>query len=609
MTDNLKTPTSVSAGSSAWAAQAESSHWTTAANWDPATVPTNTARFGNSTRTAVGFVASVGATVESIEFTDGAPSYTITFTEPAPNTPALTISGAGVVNYSGKPQRFVVASSAAGYENPQLKFINSATAGGNDVEYAAGPSTPVQAAGGVIGFHNTSNAGSASFIVRTGAGTPPSEGSTVGGEVSFSDSSSASTARFTIFGSTSTTDGDTFGNVVFHNTSSAARGVFTNVGGTVPGGDGGNTQFYDNASAGNGVYHNEGAVVGLANGGDVAIDGSASAAQGQYHNYAATASGGYGGVTSFNNNAPCLPSNNMGASAGNGFFHNHGATGDGQGGGHTYFTAKYGSPTAANGTFINYGSAVAGNQSCAGHTVFSISLPREKDCGSGPSANYSPDAGRGVFWNLPGSADAASGGYTQFTVYADPGVSTVGSNGPTAGNATFVNMGAVVPGAYGGETLFGGTSSAMNAELIAFGGSNDGGAGTIAFSGDASGGTASVQLHGGGTIDISGCTQSSLTIGSLELAGGCIVVSVGAQTTCLIVSELLAITATPVRVSFKSANGITIGTPYVVLTAPNLGSVTADQFTGSSVGNATPSFSIVGNELRVTFNGVHGATV
>jgi|GEM_PF-1343144 len=602
MMDNIRASSSAATGSSDWAEQPGSSHWTTAANWNPAQVPTNTARFGNSTRTEVGFVATIGATVESIEFADGAPLYTIRFTDPAPNAPALTITGAGVVNSSGKPQRFVVASSSAGYENPQLKFINSATAGGNDVEYAAGPSTPAHAAGGVIGFHNTSNAGSASFIVRTGAGTPPSEGSTVGGEVSFSDSSSADTARFTIFGSTSTTDGDTFGNVVFHNTSCAAHGVFTNVGGTVPGGDGGNTQFYDNATAANGVYHNEGAVVGLANGGDVAIDGCATAAQGQYHNYAATAAGGFGGVTSFNNNYPCLPSNNMGASAGNGFFHNHGATGDGQGGGHTYFTAKYGSPTAAQGTFINYGSAVAGNQSCAGHTVFSISLPREADCGSGPSANYSPDAGRGVFWNLPGSSDTASGGYTQFTVYADPGVSTAGSNGPSGGNATFVNMGAVVPGAYGGQTSFGGTSSAMNAELIAFGGINDGGAGTIVFSGDASGGTASVQLHGGGTIDISGCTQSGLTIGALESAGGCIVVSVGAQTTCLIVSEQLGITATPVRISFKSANGVTVGESYVILTAPNLGSFAADQFTGTTVGGATPSFSIVGTELHVSFS-------
>ncbi len=595
-------PQSAATGNSEWAAHPASSHWTEAANWSPAQVPTNTAQFGESALTEIDFVASVGATVNSIEFPEGAPSYTFKFTSPAPNTPALTIAGAGVVNASGKPQRFVVASSATGYECPQLKFINSATAGGDDVEYSAGPSTPAQAAGGVIGFHNTSNAGSASFIVRTGAGTPPSEGSTVGGEVSFSDSSSANTARFTILGSTSTTDGDTFGNVVFHNTASAARAVFTNVGGTVAGGDGGNTQFYDNATAANGVYHNEGATVGLANGGDVAIDGSATAAEGQYHNYAATASGGFGGVTSFNNNYPCLPNDNMGASAGNGFFHNHGATSNGQGGGHTYFTAKYGSPTAANGTFINYGSAVDGNQSSAGHTVFSISLPREADCGSGPKANYSPDAGRGVFWNLPGSADNASGGYTQFTVYADTGVSTAGSNGPTAGNATFVNMGAVVPGACGGQTSFSGTSSAMNAQLIAFGGTNDGGAGTIAFSGDASGGTANVQLHGGGTLDITGCTQPVLTIGTLELTAGCIAVAVGTDTTCLNVSHLLTITATPVCISFKSTSVITAGASYVVLTAPNLGAFTADQFTGTKVGNATPSFSIAGTTLCVTFN-------
>lgn len=586
-----------------WASRPTTGEWQDANNWQPAEVPSDTASFGESDRTGIQILPSVNATVNAIEFTAAAPSYTFTFTAPAPNAPALTIAGAGVSNQSGNPQQFVVASSAQGYENAQLTFTHSATAGGVDVEYAVGPTTPAAAGGGVIGFYDTSTAGAASFTVTTGAGTPPTDNSTVGGEVSFSDSSSAGSARVTVYGSTSTTDGDTFGNVVFHNTSSAAGGVFTNAGGTLAGGDGGNTQFYDSATGANGLFHNEGASAGKANGGDVAIDGSASAGAGQYHNHAATASGGYGGVTSFNNNAPCLPSSRIGASAGSGVFYNYGAKASGQGGGHTYFTAKFGSPTAAEGTFINYGSAASGIQSGAGHTVFSISLPREAKCGSGPSANYSPDAGRGVFWNFPGTADGAPGGYTEFTVYNDTNIAIAGNAGPTAGDATFMNMGAVVPGACGGQTWFSGASSAGNAALIAMGGVNGGEGGSVVFQDGASGGAATVRLYGNGTLDISDYDQPSLTIGVLELAGGCIKTAVGSTTTCLVVSAQLNITVAPVTFAFESEKGVALNTPYTILSAPNLAGFSASQFTGNAVGPASPTFQIVGNALTVTFSG------
>jgi hypothetical protein len=421
-------------------------------------VPTDTANFGRSSKTAIVFDANSRASVNSIVFVAGAPSYTFTFSAPAPNAPALTIAGTGISNESASTQHVVVASSAVGYTEPQLKFTNSATAGGSGMSYVVGPTTPQAAGGGVIGFCNEATAGSASFTVTTGAGKPV-EPSTVGGEVSFSNSSSAGTARFTIYGTTGT-DPDTFGNVVFHDTSTAANAVFTNAGGTVSPGDGGNTQFYDKATAGQGVFHNFGATASGANGGDVAFDGTSSAADGQYHNYAATAPHGYGGVTSFNNNAPNVSPNTHGASAGRGMFFNYGAKESGQGGGHTSFPGAYGSATAANGTFVNYGSAASetassASASSAGHTIFSISLPRK--------SSYCPHAGHGVFWNFPGTIAAAPGGYTQFTVYADKGTSTAGSKGPTAGTATFVNRGAVVDQAQGGQTIFSETSSAESA--------------------------------------------------------------------------------------------------------------------------------------------------
>lgn len=556
-------------------------------------MPTNTASFGTSSQTGIAFEASNSATVDSIAFGAGAPSYTFTFNSPAPNAPALTIAGEGVSNNSASIQRFVVASSAITYKQPQLKFTNSATAGGDDVFYSAGPTTPTDAGGGVIGFSGNSTAGAATFTVTTGAGTPPRQ-STVGGEVSFSDSSSAGTARFTIYGSTSTTDGDTFGNTVFHDTATAADAAFTNAGGTVSGGDGGNTQFYDNATAANGLFHNMGGTVKGANGGDVAFDGTSTAANGTYQNYAATGSGGYGGVTSFNNNPPSLNTVTQGASAGGGGFFNYGATAAGQGGGHTFFTGKYGSATAGGGTFINYGSAVAGSASSAGHTVFSISLPQK--------TNYCPVAGNGIFWNFPGTAAGAAGGYTEFTVYANGGAPIAGSKGPTAGNAKIFNVGAITEGASGGQTSFSGTSSAENAQLIAIGGNNGGYGGKIAFYDESSGGAATVRLYGNGTLDISNYGQPSLTIGDLELAPGSIETSLGTETPCLVLSGTLTITATSAAFYFESGTGFEANTPYTILTAPNLSGFTADQFTGNTLSQGSPTFSIVGNDLQVSFS-------
>jgi hypothetical protein len=581
-------------GNSTWGAQPGSGDWNTAGNWNPAAVPTETATFGASSQTGIGFAPNSSATIQNIAFAGGAPPYSLSFNAPAPNAPALTVTGQGLTNVSGTTQQIVVASSAQNYKQPQLKFMNSASAGGSSMSYSVGPATPAAAGGGVIGFYGTSTAGSANFIVTTGAGAPPKDNSTVGGEVGFSDSSTAGTATFTVYGSTSTVNlGDTFGNTVFHDTSNAGSALFTNIGGTLSGCDGGNTQFFNNANAANGVFHNLGGSVLKANGGDVAFDGTANAAGGHFHNYAATADGGYGGVTSFNNNAPPMDPSVPGASAGNGLFYNYGAKASGQGGGHTFFTGKFGSAIGANGTFVNYGAAVAGNASIAGRTVFSITL--------GQKISYRPDAGAGVFWNFPGTVAGAPGGYTQFAVYPAKGAATLRGIGPTAGNATCVSLGAVVQGAQGGQTEFKGTSTAAQAQLTAVGGINGGEGGAITFSDQSSGGTAAVQLLGNGTLDISGHAAPGVTIGTLAIGGGIIVVTVGSATTCLAVSGSLMIEATPMAFSFKSGSGFATGTAYTILTAPNLSNATVSQFSGNTVNGASPTFNIVGNNLQVTF--------
>jgi len=76
-------------------------------------------------------------------------------------------------------------------------------------------------------------------------------------------------------------------------------------------------------------------------------------------------------------------------------------------------------------------------------------------------------------------------------------------------------------------------------------------------------------------------------------------VKLGDAPTSLTLTGALALPNTT-TFSFQRC-GITAGTPYTVLTAPNLSDFSADQFSGNSVDGMTPVFAIVGNALQVTF--------
>lgn len=574
--------------SATWNPQPTSNDWDTAGNWSNNEIPTDTARFSSTSQTQISFSQVAGSSIGQIAFDSEAPTYSFNFTAASPSAPTLLLTGSGVANDSGLPQSFVVAASSAGYQNPQLKFANSASAGGSNNYYVAGPASPQDAGGGVIRFVNQASAGNANFMAWTGAGTPPESGSTVGGEISFGDSATAATASFTIYGSLGS-DGDTFGNAVFHDQASAANATFTNVGGTVSGGDGGNTQFYDNANAASAYFYNQGGSCAQANGGDVAFDGSASAGNAHFYNYAAPAAGAYGGVTSFNNNPPTTSSG--GASAGSGHFFNFGArNGALGGGGHVEFTAKYGSATAATGCFNNYGSDIAGNAS-AGHSIFSIS-------GSSP---YCPSAGNAVFYNHPAVAAGGAAGFTEFAVYTNNSAGTgaaASSAGPTAANATLYNLGAYLAGAAGGYTSFSGSSQAGSATLIAHGGTQGGYGGKIVFYDQSAGATASVSLDGNGELDLSD-HDGPLTLANLVLNGGILRLQLSGTTTTLNLSGSLLLNG---GCSFDFTDtSVTAGTPYTLLNAPNLALYAASQFAGNPVAGLQPSFSLNGTELQVTF--------
>lgn len=583
-----------------WTDGAETEEWNDSRNWDTQQVPSTKAIFSKSKKTLITFSTLETAKIDEIEFTPEAPSFTFLFGS-TPSKPALTIEGYGIVNHSKVAQSFVVAGTGANFKFPQLKFANNATAGGHEMSYHSGPESLENGyGGGIIGFADHATAGSANFVVRTGKQAPPkTERSTVGGEVSFSDYSTAENASFIIYGSLGI-DGDTFGNTVFHDNSTAAHAKFTNIGGTVAGGDGGNTQFYGSSNAAHGLFHNYGGTFYKANGGDVAFDGIADGGNAHFHNYPATVQGGNGGVTSFNNNPPVM--GQQGASAGHAFYHNYGATTEKTGGGgHTEFTAKYGCPTGAKANFINYGSMISGKSS-AGHTIFSINLPTD---------NF-PTAGHGTYRNQPAEASGGAPGFTEFAVYVDKDAIT--PNGPdlmaehpkdkvpTAGKGTFLNFGGSIPGAEGGLTSLAGIASAGDALLIAYGGLNGGKGGKISFSNQAQGGNAKIQLFGNGTLDL-GWLSQNISIGSLELAGGILLMELGRKDVMLQVSEDLIMHSSEMNFEFYPVKGEVIDPSkwYKVLSAPNLGTFQANQFSGNEIGGVTPCFKIEGEQLLVNY--------
>jgi hypothetical protein len=567
----------------------QQSLWDSADNWSTKTLPEDIAVFGYAEGTVVGFTKNVASNINAIEFDENALGYTFCFG--SSDQPALTIQGGGISNNSGVQQSFVVAARSSGFRDPQLVFQNNATAGGDDLYYCVGPENEQDYGGGVLLFQQESNAGTARFKVWTGAGIPPKKGSTVGGEVAFSDVSSAANARFVIYG-TLGTDGDTFGNLVFHDKTTAANAIFENIGGTVSQGDGGNTQFYGTSTAANGTFYNYGGTHSKANGGDVAFDTQADGGRGIFHNYAAPAQGGYGGVTSFNNNWPYVDAEQA-ASAGSGTYINYGARGEQLGGGgHLSFSAKFGSPTAANATVENYGSEVAAKSS-AGHTIFSIAIPTK----------YFPNAGRATIHNHPGLKEGGAAGYTAFSVYNDSN-SEASASGPvpTAAEATIVNRGGYTDKATGGYTVFSNNTTAGKATLIAHGGTQGGYGGKISFYDEASGGNASIVLEGNGELEL-GYHTGPLTVGSLTLTGGFISVQLGTDVTGLNVTGDLKMYSNSTTFSFWSKGDVNpvAGTTYTLLTASNMAQFDVSQFKGNTVNGLEPKFTLEGNDLQVSF--------
>ena len=87
---------------------------------------------------------------------------------------------------------------------------------------------------------------------------------------------------------------------------------------------------------------------------------------------------------------------------------------------------------------------------------------------------------------------------------------------PTAANGTFINNGATVSGAVGGQTAFYETSSADSATLIANSGTGGGEGGQILFNETSTGDTSRIEVFGNGRLDVSGHNAPGVTIGSIR---------------------------------------------------------------------------------------------
>jgi hypothetical protein len=149
------------------------------------------AEFGTSSITEISLSASV--TVNDIKFDDGASSYTLTIGSGL----LLTTSGAGVDNFSGQPQTFVIApdggmnfSSRAQADGGNY-LVNGTVTFSNNASGSAGDFTV--SPGGLMTFSGNADAGTSTIT-----GVNASMAGAVGGVIKFQDSSNVGAAHITL---------------------------------------------------------------------------------------------------------------------------------------------------------------------------------------------------------------------------------------------------------------------------------------------------------------------------------------------------------------------------------------------------------------------------
>jgi autotransporter-associated beta strand protein len=132
-----------------WLLNPGSGAFNAATNWNPATVPTNTATFGASNATSILFQPFITTSIGTMQFNPGAPAYVFA-TSPTLST-QIRITGTGIVDNSSNAPTFIVGNQA------NLFFSNASTAGDATI-----------ITNGVTAFIDSSTGGSARLIANAG---------------------------------------------------------------------------------------------------------------------------------------------------------------------------------------------------------------------------------------------------------------------------------------------------------------------------------------------------------------------------------------------------------------------------------------------------------
>ncbi len=250
-------------------------------------------------------------------------------------------------------------------------------------------------------------------------------------------------------------------------------------------------------------------------------------------------------------------------------------------GSNIYFTS---SATAGNATIVNSGGMANG---AGGGGVFFF------DSATAGTANLS---------NTGGAITGANGGLMQFTSSSNAGTSTITTGGGSA------------PNAKGGITGFLDEASAQGATLTTNGpevGSAFGGA--TRFFDSSSGGTARAVTNAGGMFDISGLTNTGMSIGSIEGGGifalGGKILSVGGNDLSTLVGGILQDGGT----SGGTGGGLTKeGAGTLTLAGANTYSGNTRVNSGTLVvalgGSLANSFVLVASNGVLTVNGLIAGT-
>jgi autotransporter-associated beta strand protein len=231
-----------------WLAAPADGNWNNPANWtsSPA-VPDGTATFGQSTQTAITFSVSP-TTVQTIQFTQGAPQYTFD------TGVTVNVTGTGIFNASTSLNSPIGYFTFTQTGNGALNFFGSASASKLAIDVKFGTPSDVgthiiNIGSGLTSFFNTSTAGFAFIQNLNGGTTTFTDTSNAGSaEITNDNNNNPVAGSLTFFFQQSNAGnaliGNTrFGGTIFNNNSSAANAIITND-------SGGGTIFQDQSKAG-----------------------------------------------------------------------------------------------------------------------------------------------------------------------------------------------------------------------------------------------------------------------------------------------------------------------------------------------------------------------